>query len=138
MSIYDVLQVGLFLLFMVISAPLLGNYMARVFMDENNVMTAIFKPLEKAIYRLTGCKGEEMDWKKYAYSLVIFNFMGLIFLFLLQLSQNSLPLNPQKLPAPSWSQAFNTTISFVTNTNWQSYSGETTLSYLVQMAGLTV
>lgn len=79
-----------------------------------------------------------MDWKKYAYSLLVFNFMGFIFLFFLQLCQNYLPLNPQKLPAPSWSLAFNTSISFVTNTNWQSYCGETTLSYLVQMAGLTV
>ena len=79
-----------------------------------------------------------MDWKKYAYSLLVFNFMGVIFLFFLQLFQSYLPLNPQKVTCPSWPQAFNTSISFVTNTNWQSYSGETTLSYLVQMAGLTV
>ena len=96
------------------------------------------KPVEKTIYRLISCNGEEMNWKKYASSLLVFNFTGFIFLFLLQLFQNHLPLNPQKLQAPSVALAFNTSISFVTNTNWQSYSGETTLSYLVQMAGLTV
>ncbi len=79
-----------------------------------------------------------MDWKKFAFSILVFNFLGFLFLFLLQLCQGYLPLNPQKLPPPSWLLAFNTSVSFVTNTNWQSYSGETTLSYLVQMAGLTV
>lgn len=79
-----------------------------------------------------------MDWKKYAFSLLVFNLMGFIFLFFLQLCQRYLPLNPQKLPPPTCLLAFNTSVSFVTNTNWQSYSGETTLSYLVQMAGLTV
>jgi K+-transporting ATPase ATPase A chain len=79
-----------------------------------------------------------MDWKKYTYSLLFFNFMGFSFLFFLQLCQSYLPLNPQKLQAPSWPLAFNTSVSFVTNTNWQSYAGETTLSYLVQMMGLTV
>jgi potassium-transporting ATPase potassium-binding subunit len=108
--------------------------MARVFLDENHVLKSTVNPVEKTIYRLISCKGEEMDWKKYAYSLLVFNFMGFIFLLFLQLSQRYLPLNPQKISAPSWPLAFNTSISFVTNANWQSYSGETTLSYLVQMA----
>jgi K+-transporting ATPase ATPase A chain len=138
MSISDIIQTAIFLLSLIIFAPLLGRYMARVFLDENHVLKSIINPVEKTIYRLISCKGEEMDWKKYAYSLLVFNFMGFIFLLILQLSQRYLPLNPQKLSAPSLSLAFNTSISFVTNTNWQSYSGETTLSYLVQMAGLTV
>lgn len=138
MNIYDFVQVALFLLALILLTPLLGRYMARVFLDENHVLKPIVNPVEKTIYRLISCNGEEMDWKKYAFSLLVFNFMGFIFLFFLQLYQSYLPLNPQKLPSPSWSLAFNTSISFVTNTNWQSYSGETTLSYLVQMAGLTV
>jgi K+-transporting ATPase ATPase A chain len=138
MITYDIIQVVFFLLVVIVITPFLGRYMARVFLDENHVLKSIFNPVEKIVYRLISCKGEEMDWKKYAYSLLVFNFMGFLFLFFLQLCQSYLPLNPQRLPAPSWSLAFNTSISFVTNTNWQSYSGETTLSYLVQMAGLTV
>ncbi len=138
MYIYDIIQIAFYLIVLIVLIPVLGKYMARVFLDENHILKSAGKPVEKIIYRLISCKGEEMDWKKYAYSLLVFNFMGFLFLFFLQLCQSYLPLNPQKLPAPSWSLAFNTSISFVTNTNWQSYAGETTLSYLVQMAGLTV
>ena len=138
MNIPGILQIALFLLVLIILTPLLGRYMARVFLDENHALKSLLKPLEKIIYRLISCEGEEMDWKKYAFSILVFNFLGFLFLFLLQLCQSFLPLNPQKLSPPSWLLAFNTSISFVTNTNWQSYSGETTMSYLVQMAGLTV
>jgi K+-transporting ATPase ATPase A chain len=137
-NISDIIQISLFLLVLIILSPLLGRYMARVFLDESHVLKPLLKPVEKAIYRLISCEEEEMDWKKYTFSLLVFNFMGLLFLFVLQLCQSFLPLNPQKLSAPSLSLALNTSISFVTNTNWQSYSGETTLSYLVQMTGLTV
>jgi K+-transporting ATPase ATPase A chain len=138
MNIPDVIQFALFFFVLIILTPLLGRYMARVFLDDNHALKSLLKPLEKTIYRLISCDGEEMDWKKYALSVLVFNFLGFLFLFLLQLCQGYLPLNPQKLPPPSWLLAFNTSVSFVTNTNWQSYSGETTLSYLVQMAGLTV
>ncbi len=137
MIAYDIIQVILFLVILLIISPLLGRYMARVFLNENHFLKSIINPLEKTIYRLISCKEEEMDWKRYAFSLLTFNLTGFIFLLFLQLSQGYLPLNPQKLSAPSWSLAFNTAVSFVTNTNWQSYSGETTLSYLVQMTGLT-
>jgi K+-transporting ATPase ATPase A chain len=137
-NISDIIQISLFLLILIMVSPVLGRYMAKVFLDESHVLKSLFNPVEKAIYRLISCEGEEMDWKKYTFSLLVFNFMGFLFLFFLQLCQNYLPFNPQKLPAPSWALALNTSISFVTNTNWQSYSGETTLSYLVQMAGLTV
>ena len=79
-----------------------------------------------------------MLFRSYTFDLLIFNFTGIIFLFLIQISQSYLPLNPAHLPSVSWHSSLNTSISFVTNTNWQGYSGETTLSYLVQMAGLTV
>src|SRR4030042_106498 len=134
----DFIQVSLYLLALVVFAPVLGSYMARVFQDEGHILKSMLKPIEKSIYRLISCDGEEMDWKKYTYSLLFFNFMGFSFLFFLQFCQSYLPLNPQKLQAPSWPLAFNTSVSFVTNTNWQSYAGETTLSYLVQMMGLTV
>ena len=138
MDIYDIIQIAFFLIVLIVLVPVLGKYMARVFLDENHILKSAGKPVEKIIYKLISCTGEEMDWKEYAYSLLVFNFMGCLFLFLLMLCQSYLPLNPLKLPAPSWPLAFNTSVSFVTNTNWQSYAGETTLSHLVQMAGLTV
>ena len=138
MNSSDFIQIALYLVALIIFAPVLGSYMARVFQGERHILKSLLKPVEKSIYRIISSDGEEMDWKKYTYSLLFFNFMGFSFLFFLQLCQSYLPLNPQKLQAPSWPLAFNTSVSFVTNTNWQSYAGETTLSYLVQMMGLTV
>jgi potassium-transporting ATPase potassium-binding subunit len=138
MNISDIIQIAFYVVVLMVLIPFIGKYMARVFINENHILKPAGKPVEKIIYNLISCDGKEMDWKKYAYSLLVFNFMGLLFLFFLQLFQSFLPLNPQKLPPPSWHLALNTAISFVTNTNWQSYSGETTLSYLVQMTGLTV
>ncbi|MGA1977491.1 MAG: potassium-transporting ATPase subunit KdpA [Bacteroidales bacterium] len=134
----DLVQVALFILILVILTPLLGRYMAKVFLNEKHILKPLLLPFENLIYRFISCDGSEMNWKSYAVSLLVFNFFGFIVLFLLQLFQNFLPLNPQKLPGVGWPLAFNTAVSFMTNTNWQSYSGETTLSYLVQMAGLTV
>jgi K+-transporting ATPase ATPase A chain len=120
-------------------APLLGSYMAKVFMGENHIMKPVFGWLEKSVYRVSGIKSEEeMNWKTYLYSILLFNLFGFVFLFLLQMLQAYLPLNTEKLPNVSWHLSFNTAASFTTNTNWQSYSGENTLSYLVQMLGLTV
>ena len=102
-------------------------------------MKPVFGWLEKIIYRLTGINSnEEMNWKTYLYGVLLFNLFGMVFLFLLQMFQAYLPLNTENLPDVSWHLSFNTAVSFVTNTNWQSYSGENTLSYLVQMLGLTV
>ncbi len=98
-----------------------------------------FKAFERFIYRIAQVNhAEEMDWKTYAIAMLAFNFIGLLFLYLLLRLQNLLPLNPQDLPAVPPDLAFNTAVSFVTNTNWQSYSGETTMSYLTQMVGLAV
>ncbi len=135
----EAIQLILFLVLLVVVSPLLGKYMAKVFMGEKHVMKPIFGWLEKLVYRLSGIKiDEEMNWKTYTYGILLFNLFGFIFLFLLQMLQGYLPLNTEKLPNVSWHLAFNTAMSFTTNTNWQSYSGENTMSYLVQMLGLTV
>jgi len=138
MNTSDILQVAILFFVLVILTPLLGSYMTRVFLNENHILKPLFSSLEKNIYRIISCNGEEMNWRQYSFSLLFFNFIGFVLLFLLQLFQSFLPLNPQDLKSPSLLLAFNTSVSFVTNTNWQSYAGETTLSYLVQMAGLTV
>jgi K+-transporting ATPase ATPase A chain len=135
----EAIQLIFFMLALVALAPLLGNYMAKVFMGEKHIMKPVFGWLEKLVYRISGIKSEEeMNWKTYMYGVLLFNLFGLVFLFLLQMLQGYLPLNTEKLPNVSWHLAFNTAMSFTTNTNWQSYSGENTLSYLVQMLGLTV
>ena len=135
----EAIQLIFFMLALVALAPLLGKYMAKVFMGEKHIMKPVFGWLEKSVYRVSGIKSEEeMNWKTYMYGVLLFNLFGFVFLFLLQMLQAYLPLNTEKLPNVSWHLAFNTAVSFTTNTNWQSYSGENTLSYLVQMLGLTV
>jgi len=139
MNSAEIIQLVLFVALLFIISPVLGRYMAAVFMDQKHFMKTIFGGLEKMIYRIIGADpSEDMGWKKYLYALLIFNLFGFILLYLLQIFQAYLPLNTQKLPGVSWHLAFNTAMSFTTNTNWQSYSGENTLSYFVQMAGLTV
>jgi K+-transporting ATPase ATPase A chain len=120
-------------------APPLGRYMAAVFEGRRNILSKVAGPLERFIYRLCRIdESEEMSWKGYAWAFLLFNGAGFIALFLLQLVQGVLPLNPQHLPAVRWDTALNTSISFVTNTNWQAYGGETAMSYLTQMMGMTV
>lgn len=138
MSLIDIAQILLYLAILIILAPVLGRYMTKVFLNEKHLLQPVLGKFEKFFYRLISCDEGEMSWKEYAISLLIFNFFGVITLLILQLFQGFLPLNPQKLQAPTWHLAFNTAVSFVTNTNWQAYGGETTLSYLVQMIGLTV
>jgi len=135
----EAIQLIFFMVALVALSPLLGKYMAKVFMGEKHIMKPVFGWLEKSVYRVSGIKSEEeMNWKTYLYGVLLFNLFGFILLFLLQIFQSYLPLNTEKLPNVSWHLAFNTAMSFTTNTNWQSYSGENTLSYLVQMLGLTV
>jgi potassium-transporting ATPase potassium-binding subunit len=135
----EAIQIIIFLVLLVSLAPVLGKYMARVFTGEKHLLRPVFGWLENLIYRLSG-KGndEEMNWKTYLYAVLLFNMFGFVVLFLLLIFQAHLPLNTEKLPNVSWHLAFNTAMSFTTNTNWQSYSGENTLSYLIQMLGLTV
>jgi K+-transporting ATPase ATPase A chain len=135
----EAIQIVLFMVALAVLSPLLGRYMAKVFMGEKHILKPVFGWLEKSVYRVSGVKSEEeMNWKTYLYGVLLFNLLGMVFLFLLQMFQAYLPLNTEKLPNVSWHLSFNTAASFITNTNWQSYSGENTLSYLVQMMGLTV
>ena len=134
-----ILQYGLYLAILVILAIPLGAYIKKVMDGEKTFLSRILTPCENAVYKVMRIKKEEeMSWKKYAVSVLIFSGIGLILLFLLQLLQGVLPGNPQNLPGVKWDLSFNTAVSFVTNTNWQAYSGESTLSYLSQALGLTV
>jgi K+-transporting ATPase ATPase A chain len=139
MTVQDILQVVLLFTILIGFTPLLGNYMVKVFSGNKHFMLSVLGWLEKYTYRIISVNpNEETNWKSYTFSLLLFNLVGFLFLFLIQLFQSYLPLNPENLSNVSWHLAFNTSISFVTNTNWQGYAGETTLSYLVQMIGLTV
>lgn len=133
------LQLSLFLAILTIIALVLGEYMAKVFKGEKTLFSFILRPIEKLLYKLFGIdETTEMDWKAYSFSLIILSILGIIGLFTLQELQHLLPLNPQNLGAVRWDTAINTAVSFVTNTNWQAYAGENTMSYLIQMLGLTV
>ena len=141
MKTYDVLQLLAFFGLLIGLAPLLGRYMAKVFAGEGTLLGAVFAPVERWIYRLGGVRAEaEMSWKQYFAAVLIFNVVGILTLVALQMTQGWQPLvvNPQKLPNVPWALALNTAISFITNTNWQAYSGENSMSYLTQMAGLAV
>jgi len=117
----------------------LGGYMAKIYSGEKTLSGKILRPVEQVFYRLSGINPDsEMDWKIYCLSVLLFSFSGFILLYSLLRFQDILPLNPQNLPAISPDLAFNIAVSFITNTNWQSYGGESTLSYFSQMAGLTV
>lgn len=127
-----------FVVLTVLAIPL-GSYMGKVMNGEKHLLTGVLGPVERFIYRAMGIDSrEEMSAKKYAVSVIAFHVIGFILLFLLLMCQGLLPLNPQGMEGFSWHQAFNTAVSFVTNTNWQSYSGEEALSYLTQMLGMTV
>ncbi|HVW26357.1 MAG TPA: potassium-transporting ATPase subunit KdpA [Polyangiaceae bacterium] len=132
-------QIFLYLAVIVALTKPLGAYMARVYEGEKIFLQKLFGPVERLFYRAAGTSPEEdMDWKKYALAMLLFNVAGLLFVYLLQRLQAVLPLNPQALPAVSPDSSWNTAVSFATNTNWQGYAGETTMSYLPQMLGLAV
>jgi K+-transporting ATPase ATPase A chain len=139
MILNSYLQIGIYFIILLLLVKPLGLYMARVYQGESTFLNRIVSPLERLCYRLLGVKPEdEMDWKTYTLALLIFSVISFLVVYFLQRLQGILPLNPQKFGATTPDLAFNTAISFVTNTNWQNYGGETTLSYLTQMAGLTV
>lgn len=134
-----VLPYILYLAILIVLAIPLGAYIKKVMYGERTFLSEILTPCEKAVYKVLRIKeDEDMSWKKYLVSVLIFSGIGFVFLFLLLLLQGVLPGSPQHIPPTSWHLAFNTTASFVTNTNWQAYSGESTLSYLTQALGLTV
>ncbi len=139
MTTHAVIELVAFLAVLLTLGPPLGGYVARVLDGRPTWMGRVLGPFERVVYRLAGVQPEvESGWRRYALGMLLLNFAGLLSLYALQRLQAVLPLNPQHLPAVSPYLSFNTAVSFATNTNWQSYSGETTLSYLVQMAGLTV
>jgi len=126
----------LFLIVLALVKPL-GFYMFKVFTGERTWLSPVLRPVERAIYRVSGVdETREQSWLTYGVSLLAFSLVGLLVLYLLQRLQGSLPLNPEGLGAVKPDSAFNTAASFTTNTNWQGYSGESTMSYLTQMAGL--
>ncbi|MDF9408784.1 MAG: Potassium-transporting ATPase A chain [Pelotomaculum sp. PtaB.Bin013] len=139
MTASDLVQLLLYLVLLVVLAVPMGRYMFKVFTGERTLLDRALLPMEKLAYRLAGIDAQkEMGWREYAFTLLIFNLLGIVFVFLLQLLQGYLPFNPQHFGAVKPDRALNTAVSFVTNTNWQSYGGESTMSYLTQMAALTV
>src|SRR5246127_5271907 len=132
-------QIAIFCGALVVAMPLLGNYMARVFRNERVFLTPVLGPLERVTYRVLRTDPERgQDWKAYARSLIVFSLIGFLALYLILRTQHIHPFNPQGFHSGTWDLSFNTAASFVTNTNWQYYAGETTLSNFSQMAGLTV
>jgi K+-transporting ATPase ATPase A chain len=139
MTASGVFQLVFYVVVLLALAKPLGAYMARVYEGRPFGLDRVLGPVERLIYRLCGVRpDEEMTWKNYAIAMLLFNFAGLFVLYGLQRLQQFLPLNPQGLGAVSPDSSFNTAVSFATNTNWQGYGGETTMSYLTQMLGLTV
>ncbi|KTT11226.1 ATPase [Pseudomonas oryzihabitans] len=127
-----------FLALTFLPAPFLGRYFYRALEGERTWLTFLGAPLERLTLKLAGTDGRGQDWRTYALALMLFNILGIALLFAILVLQGELPLNPQHLPGLEWTLALNTAISFVTNTNWQAYSGEASLSYFSQMVGLGV
>lgn len=139
MNLYGWLQIIFYMAILLLLAKPLGSFMAKVYQGKRTLLDRVLGPFERFLYRFSGIDPHaEMDWKSYAVAMVIFNAFGLIFLYLLQRLQGVLPLNPQGLGAVTPDSSWNTAVSFATNTNWQGYGGETTMSYFTQMLGLTV
>ena len=133
------LQLAIYVVVLIALAKPLGAYMARVYENRPIGLDRVLGPLERLIYRLSGVRAdEEMGWQTYAIAMLVFNLAGFLVVYGLQRFQQVLPLNPQGLGPVSPDSSFNTAVSFATNTNWQGYGGETTMSYLTQMLGLTV
>ncbi len=139
MNIFDWQQIVLFFVTLVFLVKPFGTFMAKVYQGERTLLSPLLRPCENLLYRLCGIDStDEMDWWRYALAMLLFNLVCFLALFILLLSQQLLPLNPQELPAFSWQLALNTAVSFTTNTNWQNYGGESTASYFTQMVGFTL
>lgn len=139
MTLIGWMQIALFAAIVIAVTRPLGGFMTRIFNGERTLITPLVRPLERGFYRLAGVdERTEQHWLTYAVAMLVFNLAGTLLLYGLQRGQSLLPLNPQGLAGVSPELAFNTAVSFVTNTNWQSYGGESTMGYLTQMAGLAV
>ncbi len=139
MTIYDTLQIFVYVLMIIILSPLLGFFLADVYEGKKTIFSKILEPMENGIYRISGIeKTRQTGWTQYTKDLLVFNGIGFTVVLLLLLLQKYIPLNPEGLDNLSLPLALNTAISFMTNTNWQAYSGENTMSYVSQMIGLSV
>ncbi|PKO11576.1 MAG: potassium-transporting ATPase subunit A, partial [Chloroflexi bacterium HGW-Chloroflexi-10] len=139
MTLNGWVQIFLFLAVLLLFVKPLGLYMAKVYSGEHTFLKRIIAPAERVIYRLTGVNPlDEMDWKNYSRAFLMFSVISFVFLYSIQRIQSVLPFNPVGLVDVSRDLAFNTAVSFVSNTNWQNYGGETTMSFLTQMVGLSV
>jgi potassium-transporting ATPase potassium-binding subunit len=139
MTLNGWLQIAIYSLLVIALVKPFGAYMTRVFTGERTLLSPVLEPIERIIYRICGVdERQEQHWVTYAVAMLFFSAVGFVALYAIQRLQGVLPFNPQGQTAVEQSLAFNTSISFVTNTNWQSYTPETTMSYLTQMAGLTV
>ena len=139
MTAQGLLQIAVYIGILVALAKPLGAFMAAVYEGQRTFLSPVLRPLERAIYRLAGVdEKQETGWKRYALGVVLVNLVGFLVVYLLQRLQGVLPLNPQDFGAVSPDSSFNTAVSFATNTNWQGYVGESTMSYLTQMLGLAV
>ena len=139
MTANDFIQIAIYLVVLLLLIKPMGSYMTHVFADQPNRITRFGGGVERFIYRLCGVKADEdMGWKQYGIAMLLFNVCGMLAVYAFQRMQQWLPLNPQHFPALSPDLSINTAISFITNTNWQAYSGESTMSYLTQMAALAV
>ena len=139
MHSYDYLLLLAFFAIVLLPAPWLGRFYYKVMEGQRTWLSPLLGPVERGCYRVAGVRADqEQSWKQYTLALLAFNLVGFLMVFGVLQLQGSLPLNPQHLPGQEWSLAFNTAVSFMTNTNWQAYSGEASVSYLSQMLGLTV
>ena len=139
MHSYDYALILGFFALVLLPAPWLGHFYYKVMEGQRTWLSPLLAPVERGCYRLAGVEPRlEQSWQRYTLALLAFNLAGFVVLFAILMLQGYLPLNPQGLPGQDWSLAFNTAVSFVTNTNWQAYSGEASLSYFSQMVGLTV
>src|ERR1700722_2719644 len=133
------LQIIVFIVVLTALTPLLGGYMARVYQGRRVMLSPLVRPLEHLLYRVLRVDpSEEQDWKAYARSVLLFSLGSWLVLYVVLRTQAIQPFNPQGFASGPWDLSFNTAASFVSNTSWQYYAGETTLSYLSQMGGITV
>jgi len=139
MSFNDYIQMGIYLLVLLVLVKPLGIYMARIYEGSPMGINVWLAPVERWVYRLCGVKSEQgMSWKVYAFAVMLFNILGILVVYTIQRLQAGLPINPMAMTAVTPDSSFNTAVSFATNTNWQGYGGESTMSYLTQMLALTV
>jgi K+-transporting ATPase ATPase A chain len=139
MTVPSLFQLFLYVAVLILLAKPLGTYMARVYQGERTFLDPILRPIERLVYRASGVQmDQEMGWKTYAVAMLLFSVLGVLVVYALQRLQGVVPLNPQGLGGVTPDSSWNTAVSFATNTNWQGYGGEVTMSYLTQMLALTV